>query len=96
MSRRPPLTDSWKDLANFACAEEVSEMNEFVESRIKRDLREIDSMVQTLSGNVAVAWWECLGTGKIQRKREMLNNLGELLIQVCCQYVSFNKSQTRI
>lgn len=76
------LVASWKDLANFACADDVSQMNEFVESRIKRDLREIDAMVQTMSGNIAVAWWECLGTGSIQRKREMLSTLGELLIEV--------------
>jgi len=76
------LVASWKDLANFACAEDVSDMNEFVESRIKRDLREIDAQVQTMSGNIAVAWWECLGTGSIQRKREMLSTLGELLIEV--------------
>jgi len=76
------LVASWKDLANFACADDVSDMNEFVESRIKRDLREIDAMVQTMSGNVGIAWWECLGTGSIQRKREMLSTLGELLIEV--------------
>lgn len=76
------LVASWKDLADFACADDVSQMNEFVESRIKRDLREIDAMVQTMSGNIAVAWWECLGTGAIQRKREMLGTLGELLVEV--------------
>jgi len=76
------LISSWKDLAHFACAEDVSEMNEFVEARIKRDLREINAQVSTMTGNISVAWWECLGTGSIQRKREMLSTLAELLVEV--------------
>merc|ERR1719453_2637285 len=65
------LVTAWKDLTAFVCAKTKDEMNEFEEASIKRGLRDLSETVSAIRGNLDVAWWECLGTGGIQRRRVM-------------------------
>lgn len=73
------LLTAWNDLTEFVCAKTTDEMNEFEEASIKRALRDMSSTVAAIRGNLDVAWWECLGTGGIQRQRVMLGALESFL-----------------
>jgi len=73
------LLTAWKDLTQFICARTEDEMNEFEEASIKRALRDMSATVAAIRGNLDTAWWECLGTGGIQRQRVMLDSLDTFL-----------------
>jgi len=78
----PALADAWIGLTNFACTANKEDMNDFELCKIKRSLNHISSTVRTISGNVDTAWWECLGLGKMQRQRVMMNKMEALLSEL--------------
>lgn len=77
----PSLINAWTELTNYACTERAEDMNDFALSKIRRDLNIICTSVRGMSGNVDVAWWECLGLGKMQRQRVMLKKMEVVLTE---------------
>lgn len=77
----PSLISAWTELTNYACTPNAEDMNDFALAKIRRDLNNVCKSVRSMSGNLDVAWWECLGLGKIQRQRVLLESMEVILTE---------------
>jgi hypothetical protein len=96
------LHSTWTDFTDYYAGEEK---NPYRSALINKKLSVMKSLVPTLQGYVASAWYECFGMGSWQRQRMMLKQLDSFMgesfnrlctVLNCCVDEDFNDTHDKL